>query len=50
MEYESQFTVKEILFQLVASVASHSADKLGTAVLFIGTYLDCVGEEGLQSR
>ena len=49
-EYESQFTVKEMLFQLLASVASHSADNLDAAVLFIGTYLDQVGEEGLESR
>ena len=50
VEYESQFTVKEMLFQLLVSVASHSADTLGAAVLFVGTYLDHVSEEGLQSR
>ena len=50
MKYKSQFTVKEMLFQLLASVASHSTDNLNAAVLFLGTYLDCVGEEGLESR
>ena len=48
--YESQFTPKEMLFQLLASVASSSADKVNAAVMFIGTYMDCAHEEGLQCR
>ena len=49
--YESQFTLKEMLFQLLVSVASSSStEKPNAAVMFVGTYLDRVGEEGLLSQ
>ena len=39
-----------MLFQLLVSVASSSIEKLNTALMFIGIYLDRVGEEGLLSQ
>ena len=46
--YNSQFTHKDMLFQLLVSVASTSDDKLNAAVMFLGTYLDLAGQEGLR--
>ena len=48
--YKSQFTLKEMLFQLLVSVASSSSEKVNAAVMFIGTYMDQVGKDGLVCR